>query len=319
MAITFNPLTRSLDNTVEGQTNLGTNTNFGDDVKLTFGVGNDLQLYHSGTASFIQNTTASTLLLQNEANIQFEAKSGEDSCKMIPHGQIELYYDAVKKLETASYGTFTSGTVACSGDLDIANDTGKVKLGASAHLQIYHSTNSYIDSIDGDVYVRVNSTENAIKCTQNGNVELSFDGTKKFETISDGCTVSQNLNVGSELNLTGGSDGDRFIDAQVGTGALNIRKITGGDLGHETMAKFFGDAGCELYHNAVKKFETTGSGITVQGSVTTQDMNMSNLNGSANEVDNTKGSWSLQEGADDLFLINRVNGKKYKFNITEIN
>ena len=47
-------------------------------------------------------------------------------------------------------------------------------------------------------------------------------------------------------------------------------------------------------------------------------MNMSNLNGTANEVDNTKGSWSIQEGADDLFLINRVSGKKYKFNITEV-
>ena len=68
----------------------------------------------------------------------------------------------------------------------------------------------------------------------------------------------------------------------------------------------------------VKKFETTANGITVTGSVTTQDMNMSNLNGSANEVDNTKGSWSIQEGSDDLFIINRMTGKKYKFNLTEI-
>tara|TARA_Y100001970_G_scaffold206459_1_gene251437 strand:- start:219 stop:524 length:306 start_codon:yes stop_codon:yes gene_type:complete len=74
----------------------------------------------------------------------------------------------------------------------------------------------------------------------------------------------------------------------------------------------------ELYYDNAKKLETTSSGITVQGSVTTQDMNMSNLNGTANEVDNTKGSWSIQEGADDLFLINRVSGKKYKFNLTEV-
>ena len=75
----------------------------------------------------------------------------------------------------------------------------------------------------------------------------------------------------------------------------------------------------ELYFNNVEKLRTTTSGITVTGSVTTQDMNMSNLNGTANEVDSTKGSWSIQEGSDDLFLINRVNGKKYKFNLTEIN
>jgi len=26
----------------------------------------------------------------------------------------------------------------------------------------------------------------------------------------------------------------------------------------------------------------------------------------------------MQEGADDLFLINRITGKKYKFNLTEV-
>jgi hypothetical protein len=88
-------------------------------------------------------------------------------------------------------------------------------------------------------------------------------------------------------------------------------------------ALFPSTGGVELYHIATggastKKFETTSNGITVQGSVTTQDINMSNLNASANEVDNTKGSWTIQEGASDLFLINRVNGKKYKFNLTEI-
>ena len=74
-----------------------------------------------------------------------------------------------------------------------------------------------------------------------------------------------------------------------------------------------------LRYDGTEKLVTTSGGITVTGSVTTQDMNMSNLNGFANEVDNTKGSWSIQEGSDDLFLINRVNGKKYKFNLTEIN
>jgi len=74
----------------------------------------------------------------------------------------------------------------------------------------------------------------------------------------------------------------------------------------------------ELYYSGNEKLKTTSTGITVTGSVTTQDINMSNLNGDANEVDNTKGSWSIQEGSDDLFIINRVTGKKYKFNLTEI-
>jgi len=404
MAITFNPLTRSLDNTVEGQTNLGTNTNFGDNVKLTFGVGNDLEIFHDGSQSIIKDNGTGQLLISGENTIALTNAAGtENYARFLKDGAVELYHDNVLKCATSSsgldlpdnsklqlgdsqdlkvYHTGTLGVIrnvtgtlfidsndfefrsssgssafqkfikldsdadgdggvvelyhdnvkkaeTSSSGFDLAADNNRLRIGAGQDLQLYHTTsgNSVIKNDTGVLYISgddvriVNNAidESGIKFAANGAVELYFNGAKKFETISDGCTVSQNLNVGSELNLVGGSDGDRFFDAQVGTGALNIRKITGGDAGHETMAKFIGDAGCELYHNAVKKFETTGSGITVQGSVTTQDMNMSNLNGSANEVDNTKGSWSLQEGANDLFLINRVNGKKYKFNLTEIN
>ena len=31
-----------------------------------------------------------------------------------------------------------------------------------------------------------------------------------------------------------------------------------------------------------------------------------------NVVDGTKGNWTLQEGEEDLFVINNITGKKYK-------
>ena len=49
----------------------------------------------------------------------------------------------------------------------------------------------------------------------------------------------------------------------------------------------------------------------------TGDLNLSN-EGSSNDVDGTWGNYTIQEGEDDLFLINRRNGKKYKFNLTEV-
>ena len=51
--------------------------------------------------------------------------------------------------------------------------------------------------------------------------------------------------------------------------------------------------------------------------VYTNDLNLSN-EGSSNDVDGTWGSYTIQEGAEDLFLINKRNGKKYKFNLTEV-
>jgi hypothetical protein len=52
--------------------------------------------------------------------------------------------------------------------------------------------------------------------------------------------------------------------------------------------------------------------------VYTNDLNLSN-EGGANDVDGTWGNWTIQEGEDDLFLLNRRNGKKYKFNLSEVN
>ena len=51
--------------------------------------------------------------------------------------------------------------------------------------------------------------------------------------------------------------------------------------------------------------------------VFTNDLNLSN-EGSTNSVDNTWGNYTIQEGESDLFLINNRNGKKYKFNLTEV-
>ena len=51
--------------------------------------------------------------------------------------------------------------------------------------------------------------------------------------------------------------------------------------------------------------------------VYTNDLNLSN-EGSVNSVDGTWGSYTIQEGESDLFLINNRSGKKYKFNLTEV-
>ena len=49
----------------------------------------------------------------------------------------------------------------------------------------------------------------------------------------------------------------------------------------------------------------------------TNDLNLSN-EGGANDVDGTWGSYTIQEGVEDLFLINKRNGKKFKFLLEEI-
>ena len=50
----------------------------------------------------------------------------------------------------------------------------------------------------------------------------------------------------------------------------------------------------------------------------TNDLNLSNEGGGGNDVDGTTGNYTIQEGADELYLINNKSGKKYKFNLTEV-
>ena len=63
--------------------------------------------------------------------------------------------------------------------------------------------------------------------------------------------------------------------------------------------------------------KSEGTAIVVQD-LKTGDLHLDNTNRSGNSVDGTSGSWTFQEGADDLFLLNNVTGKKYKFNLTEV-
>jgi hypothetical protein len=52
--------------------------------------------------------------------------------------------------------------------------------------------------------------------------------------------------------------------------------------------------------------------------VYTNDLNLSNEDTAGNDVDGTTGSWTVQEGAEDLYLINRKTGKKYRFKLEEL-
>ena len=53
--------------------------------------------------------------------------------------------------------------------------------------------------------------------------------------------------------------------------------------------------------------------------VYTTDLQLSNMDREeGNEVDGTKGDWTLQEGKDDLYVINNLTGKKFKISLTPV-
>ena len=120
-------------------------------------------------------------------------------------------------------------------------------------------------------------------CVETGNDGYIRHGTaaavRSFLNVEDGATA------GGGLPTTGGTL----------TGTLNARSIIPTANGSYDL----------------------GSNSARWRNIYTSDLNMSNEGGS-NDIDGSWGSYTIQEGSDDLFLINKRNGKKYKFNLTEI-
>ena len=62
-----------------------------------------------------------------------------------------------------------------------------------------------------------------------------------------------------------------------------------------------------------------GSATNSWRNIYTNDLNLSNEKmDTGNDVDGTKGNWTIQEGETNLYIINNKNGKKYKFALEEI-
>ena len=64
-----------------------------------------------------------------------------------------------------------------------------------------------------------------------------------------------------------------------------------------------------------------GNSSTRWNNIYSADLQLSNeskKDTGGNDVDGTWGDFTIQEGESDLFLINNRNGKKYKFNLTEV-
>ena len=60
-----------------------------------------------------------------------------------------------------------------------------------------------------------------------------------------------------------------------------------------------------------------GSATLRWANIYTGDLHLSN-NGSANSIDGTSGDWTIQEGEENLYIINNKTGKKYQFILKEI-
>ena len=87
---------------------------FNDNIKARFGTGNDLELYHDGTDSYIKNNTGNLYLRYGTDN----------GVKIEPNNKVQLFHNGTLKLETLSTGAKVYGGLEATGTVAATSYTG---------------------------------------------------------------------------------------------------------------------------------------------------------------------------------------------------
>ena len=267
--------------------------------KFVAGAGDDLQIYHDGSNSFIQNE-----LVQVSLVIRSDVKMLKLLMPLLTNFSVQMatlvqcrivYYGNSRNLKPQQMvyqitGQIDIGTTSIYGTGDISmGDSDKLRLGGGDDLRIYHDGS--INRIRSDVLRNV--IERMIVKTWYHSIARS-DGAvsiisqwkyKNSETTSTGASVTGNLNVSGHVYLNddrevvigAGQDLKLYHDSATGdsfikeTGSGNLKLVTStfirnaADTEHIIWANQ--DAEVRLYHNNVKKLETTTTGAKITGAL----------------------------------------------------
>ena len=282
------------------------NVDFNDSGKIRLGTGNDLQIFHNGSNSYIDDTGTGDLFIRGSNDLYITNPDGtETKARFATDGAVYLYHNNVNKAETTADGLTINGVTVSTGNIQINSDGPAVKLGASQDLQLYHDgSNSHIVDvgtgsllIKGDA-VHIGSTggEYYFRGFENGAVSLRYDNVTKLETVATGVQFAQDFrctnNAGNNtaaLQWYKGGDALYFADsikALFGASSdLQIfhdgyNRICGDHLyinnkaNSEVMIYAAADGAVQLYHNNGQRLYTSTTGaVVVSGGDTTLSVN----------------------------------------------
>ena len=300
------------------------------------------------------NSTYATVRLGSGANRRLMYRGGEND--VLLEAANNFFYR--QKISDTSHRWYTNGadekvTITSAGDINIGSTTAAsttdpltVDLGgqftanasitnANLKLKLYHNgsngdSQGLTASASGLAYVSSHTTSHIFYTTPssiNSCVEvlrIASDGDVGIGTNSpvERLHVHKASATGPFMYITNTSTGVSASDGiQIGYDGTNTAVFKNNE---PTDLVFY--AGSQNFritssgHVLPATNNTQDLGSTAKGwrNVYMNDLNLSNMNGDTNDVDGTQGSWTIQEGKDDLYIINRLNGKKFKIKMEEI-
>ena len=284
---------------------------------LNIGVSSAFKINHNGTDSFITEVGGGDLYIQGSDIIIRDAGTLDKYIEMTQNGAVDIYYDNSKKFETTTAGVTVTGSATVSGDVSIAD-------------KIVHTgdTDTAIRFPAADS-VRIDTAgSNRFKIDSNGRIGILDPNLDNFDSSADDLVINGAANTGITINsggTTSTSEGNLVFAEGNGSGgsADGFRGAVQYKHGDDRMS-FYTDNAERIRIDssghvlpAANNTYNLGSTGTRWANIYTNDLQLSNK-GKTNDVDGTWGDFTIQEGENDLFLINNRSGKKYKFNLTEV-
>jgi hypothetical protein len=225
---------------------------------------------------------------------------------------------------STKFGDSAADTHTFTGQLEVSGSQAKVSAsvgstGSFGSIYVDKNVNASAFVGDGSSLTGIDiPTAAAISGSIVGGVSGSAASTGSFGSIYVGKNVNATSFVGDGSSLTG-------ID--IPTAAAISGSIVGGVSGSSTSTGSFGSVytrgvGSSSFHTILPAADDTydlGSAALQWKDIYTGDFHLNNTSREeGNVIDGTKGNWTIQEGREDLYLLNNETGKKYKFNLTEI-
>lgn len=221
---------------------------------------------------------------------------------------------AIPSITVDAQGRITSATTSALNSTAITNGTSNVSVAASGDITATRAGTTRLTVNSSGIDVTGTVTCDGMTCEGDATVT---SGTGRL-------FVQDNNNTGGATDCAVvGRDSANNAKWYYGTGASSDAVVIwnySNDLiqfGTNNSHRISLTSSGHLVPNGGNQFDL-GDSTNRWRNVYTNDLNLSN-EGGANDVDGTWGSWTIQEGEDDLFLLNRRNGKKYKFNLSEVN
>ena len=152
----------------------------GDNVKAQFGAGNDLQIYHTGSASVIADSGDGSLFIQGESQIVLGNVSNIESYAIFnADGAVQLRHNNAQKFATTTTGIDITGTATAAAFETDAGGTFTTASGNDLNI-VYPASRSLFIKEGSETHVTVDNVGNVgIGATPNTKLHVSSAVTTK--------------------------------------------------------------------------------------------------------------------------------------------